>query len=96
MLRVNEIEISLHNSSGGLEYLRTLEKHCWQCSVNGRSQNNLSYTTKKMSHVRATITKNASLEAIARYISITTIFTEDYLQVFNAGNFFSCKNCHDL
>jgi len=52
MLRVREIEISLRNSSGGPEYLRTLEKHCWQCSANGRSQNNLSYTTKKMSHVR--------------------------------------------
>jgi len=93
---VREIEISLQNSSGGPEYLRTLEKHCWQCSANGRSQNDLSYTTKKMSHVRATITKNASLGAIARYISITTIFTVGYLQVFDAGNFFSSKNCHDF
>ena len=30
------------------------------------------YTTKKMPHVTVTITKNASLAAIARYISITT------------------------
>ena len=92
---MREIEISLHNSSGGPEYLRTLEKHCSQCSANGRSQNDLSYTTKKMSHVRVTITKNASLGAIARYISITKIFTVGYLQVCNAGNFLS-KNCHDL
>ena len=40
-------------------------------------------------------TKNASLAAIARYISITTIYTEGYLQVFNAGHFYSSKRCHD-
>jgi len=49
-----------------------------------------------MPHVRVTITKNASLGAVARYISITTIFTIGYLQVFNAGHFFSSKHCHDL
>jgi len=42
-----------------------------------------------MSQVRATITKNASLAATARYISIATIFTVSYLQVFNAEHFFS-------
>jgi len=53
------------------------------------------YTTKKIPHVTVKITKNASLAAIARYISITTIYT-GYLQVFNAGHFFSSKDYHDL
>jgi len=47
------------------------------------------YTTKKMPHVTVIITINASLAAIARYNSITTICTEGYLQIFNAGHFFS-------
>jgi len=47
-------------------------------------------------HVTVTITKNASLAAITRYIRITTIHTVRYLQVFNAGHFFSSKHCHDL
>ena len=54
------------------------------------------YTTKKMPRVTVTITKNASLAAIARYISITTIHTVRYLQIFNAGHFFSRKHCNDL
>jgi len=54
------------------------------------------YTTKQMPHVAVTITKNASLSAIARYISITTIYTVRYLQIFNAGHFFSSKHCNDL
>jgi len=54
------------------------------------------YTTKEMLHVTVTITKNASLAAIARYISITTIYTVGYLQIFNVGHFFSSKHCHDL
>jgi len=54
------------------------------------------YTTKEMSHVTVTTIKNASLAAIARFISITTIYTVDYLQIFNAWNFFSSKHCHDL
>jgi len=36
------------------------------------------------------------LAAIARYISITTIYTAGYLQLFNAGNLFSSKHCHNL
>jgi len=52
------------------------------------------YTTKKMLHVTVTITKNALLAAIARYISIMTIYTVGYLQIFNAGHFFSSKHCH--
>jgi len=47
------------------------------------------YTTKKMPRVTVTIAKNASLAAIVRYISITTIYTVGYLQIFNAGNFLS-------
>ena len=54
----------------------------------------LFYTTKKMSHVTVTITKNASLAAVVRYISIMTIYTVGYLQIFNAGHFFSSKHCH--
>jgi len=42
-----------------------------------------------MPRVTVTITKNASLAAIARYISITTIYTVGYLKIFNAGHFFS-------
>jgi len=46
------------------------------------------YTTKEMPHVAVTITKNALLAAVARYISITRICTAGYLQVFNTGHFF--------
>jgi len=31
------------------------------------------------------------LAAIARYISITTIYTVGYLQIFNAGDFFQAS-----
>ena len=41
------------------------------------------YTRKKMPHVTVTLTKKPSLAAIARYISISTIYTVGYLQVFN-------------
>jgi len=54
------------------------------------------YTTKKMPHVTVTITKNASLAAIARYNSITTTYIVRNLQIFNAGHFFSSKHCNDL
>jgi len=54
------------------------------------------YTTKKMSHVAVKIIINASLAALVRYISITTIYTVGYLQIFNAEHFFSSKHCHDL
>ena len=54
------------------------------------------YTTKKMPHVTVTITKNASLASVARYISITTTYTVGYLQIFKTGHFFSSKHCHDL
>jgi len=29
-------------------------------------------------------------------VSIKTIYTVGYLQIFNAGHFFSSKHCHDL
>jgi len=54
------------------------------------------YTTKKMPHVTVTITINASLIAIARYISIMTSYTVGYLQIFNLGHFFSSEHWHDL
>jgi len=34
------------------------------------------------------------LAAVARYISITTIYTEGYLQIFNTGHFFSSRHWH--
>jgi len=43
MLQVRENEISLRNSSGGLEYLRSEREHCWRCNANRRSQNALSF-----------------------------------------------------
>ena len=54
------------------------------------------YTTKKMPHVTVIITEKASLAAIVRYISITTIYTVGYLQIFNTGHFLSSMHCHDL
>ena len=54
------------------------------------------YTTKKIPHVTVTLTKNASLAAIARYTSITTIYIARNLQIFNAGHFFSSNHCNDV
>jgi len=54
------------------------------------------YTTTKMPHVTVTITKNALLAAVARYISITTIYRAGYLQIFNIEHFFSSRHCLDL
>jgi len=54
------------------------------------------YNTKKMPCVTVTITTNASMVAIARYISITKIYTVGYMQIFNTGHLFSSKHCHDL
>jgi len=54
------------------------------------------YTTKEMPHVTVTITKNASLAAVPRYISITTIYSVGHLRIFNEGNLFSSKHCHDM
>ena len=56
----------------------------------------LFYTTKKMPHVTATITKNVSLAAIARYNSITTIYIVRNVQISNARDFFSINHCKDL
>jgi len=38
--------------------------------------------------------KNALLAAVARYISITTIYTVGYLQIFNTGHLFSSRQWH--
>ena len=54
------------------------------------------YNTKEMPHVTVTITNNASLAAIPRCISITTIYSVGYLRIFNAGNFFLSKHGHDM
>jgi len=54
------------------------------------------YTTEKMPHVTVTITKNASLAAITRYISIMTVYTVSYLHIFSAKHFFSSEHCNDL
>ena len=87
MLQVREKEISLRNSSGGSEYLRTQRERCWRCNANGRSQIALSFLHYKgNAHVTGTITKNASFAAIAKYISIMTIYTVGYLRIFNAGH----------
>jgi len=43
MLQVHENEITLRNSSGGPEYLRTQREDSWRCNANGRSQNALSF-----------------------------------------------------
>ena len=83
------------NSSGGPGYLRKHREHCWRCKANGRSLNALSLLHyKENDHVTVTITKSASLVAITRYISIMTIYTVGYLQIFNAGHFFSSEHCH--
>ena len=44
MLQLRKNEISLRNSSGGPEYLRTLHReHCRRCNGNGGSENALSF-----------------------------------------------------
>jgi len=55
---VRENEISLRNSSGGPEYLRTHREHCWRCNANGVQKTlHPFYTTKKMPHVTVSITE---------------------------------------
>jgi len=98
MLQVRKKEISLRNSSGGSEYLRPLEGTLltMQCKWTFTKRFILSTWQRKCPHVTVTITKNASLAAIARYISITTIYTVGYQQIFNVGHFFTSKHCHEL
>ena len=72
-------------------------EHCWRCNANGRSQNALSFLhQKENAPCHGNNHKNASLSAIGRYISITTIYTVRNLQIFNAGNFFSSKHYNYL
>jgi len=40
--------------------------------------------------------KNETPSISARYISITTLYTVGYLQIFNVGHFFSSNHCYDL
>jgi len=97
MLQVRENEISLRNSSGGPEYLRTLEETLLTMQCKWTFTKRLIFSTlQKIPHATVTITKNASLAAIARYIIVTTIYAIGYLQIFNAGQFFSSKHCRDL
>jgi len=91
MLQVRENEISLRNSSGGPEYLRPLEGTLLTMQCKWTFTKRFILSTRNNNHK-----KNASLAAIARYISITTFYTVGYLQIFNAGHFFSSKHCHDL
>jgi len=74
MLQVRENEISLRNSSGGTSRLRPLEGTLLTSDdamqIDVHKELNPFYTTKKMPHVTVTITKNASLAAIASYTSI--------------------------
>jgi len=98
MLQVRENEISLRNSSGGPEYLRTLQGTLltMQCKWRFRKRFILFTLKKKMPHGTVTITKSVSLATIARYNSITTIYIVRNLQISNAGHFFSSKHCNDL
>jgi len=54
------------------------------------------YTTRKCPMLLWQSQENASLATIVRYINITTIYTVGYLEIFNAGHFYSRKHCHDL
>jgi len=97
MLQVRENDISLRNSSGGPEYLRTLEgtlltMQC-KCTLTKRL---IFSTLQENAPCYGNNHKNASLAGIVRYINITTIYTVGYLQIFNAGHFYSRKHCHDL
>jgi len=98
MLQVRENEISLRNSSGGPEYLRPLEGTLLtiQCKWTLANRFILSTLRRKCPMLRWQSQKNASLAAMARYISITTVYTVGYLHIFNTGHFFSSKHCHDL
>jgi len=54
-------------------------EHCWRCNTNGRSQNSLSFLHYKNAPCYGNNhKKNASLAAIARYISITTLLSADF------------------
>jgi len=81
MLQVRENEISLRNSSGGHEYLCTLEGTLlmMKCKWTFTQRYILSTLQRKCPMLlTATTSKNALLAAIARYISITTFDTVRY------------------
>jgi len=96
MLQVRENEMSLRISFGVPEYLRTQRENCWRCNANGR-QIALSFPHYKgNAPCYRNNRKKRLLAAVARSISITTIYTAGYLQIYNTGHFFSSRNCHDL
>ena len=70
-------KISLRNSSGGPEFLRTLEGTLltMQCKWRFRKRFILAALQRKCPMLRQQSQKNTTLAAIARYISITTIYT---------------------
>jgi len=98
MLQVRKDEISLRNSSGDSDLFAHLRGNIADDAMQIDVHETLYpfYANKKMPHVTVTITNNPSLAAIARYISITTIYTVRYLEIFNVGHFFPSKHCHDL
>ena len=98
MLQVRENEISLRNSSGGPEYLRTSEGTFLTMQCKWTFTKRLIFSTLKENAPCCgnNHKKNASLAAIVRYINITTIYTAGYLEIFNAGHFYSRKHSHDL
>ena len=87
MLQVRENEISLRNSSGGPEYLRPLEGTLLTMQCKWTFTKRFILSTRNNNHK-----KNASLAAIARYISITTLLSADVQR----REFLSGKHCHDL
>jgi len=98
MLQVRENEISLRNSSGGPKHMRPLKGTLltMQCKWTFTKPFILVTLQRKCPCFGNNHKKNASLAAIARYISIMIIYTVGYLHIFNAGQFFSSKHCHDL
>ena len=83
MLKVRENDISLRNSSGGPEHLRTLEGTLltMQCKWTFTKRSFLHY--KENSPCYSNSHKNASFAAVARYISITTIYTKDREPIYH-------------
>ena len=83
---------------GGPEYLHTLEGTLltMQCKWTFTIRLIFSTLQENAPCYGNNHKKNASLAAIVRYINIKTIYTVGYLQIFNAGHFYSSKHCHDL
>jgi len=91
-------EISLRNSAGGPQLLRHLEGTLltMQCKWTFTKRFMLSTLQWKCPVLRYHSEKNAFSAAIARYNSITTIYTVRNLQILNAGHFLSSKHWNYL